>query len=212
MDKRTVNNRGMGAILQGVSLLVDDKVKHSQFDKTLSGLVTYADYETNTYSVKINEYVYKNIPSSIKVNVNDSVLLVCPQNQISQMFISNKIDTTDYTMIDEPPTYSSNTTIKATNEEKGILTNTAALSLQLEAGSIYMLYGVSYTMSTGALGNNSVHVIYTSLLNSDTLATPTKISGTTNLPYTITQAANQTLTLTNLGASYNVHFALKKIY
>lgn len=206
------NDKGMDAILQGIDLLIDERTKQSKFDRTLSGIVTNADYETNTYSVKINEYIYKDIPSTRKVNVNDSVLIKCPQNQISQMFIYDKIDTTDYIAMDEEVYYDEDTTVKVDGDIKGILTGTTKLTLELKSGSIYMLYGALYTISTGALGNNSIHVIYTSLLDEATLTTPTKLHGTTSLPYTLTTAANQTLNIKNLGATYEAHFVLKKIY
>ena len=203
------NDKGMNAILKGVGLLIDEKTSQSSFDKTVSGIITYADYETNTYSVRINGYDYQHIPSTIKVNVNDSVLVTCPQNQISQMFICSKIDNTNYL---DKTRYVSNTTIKVDNDIKGIITGTTTLSLQLTVGSAYMLYGASYTPSTGALGNNSIHVIYTSLLDADTLTTPTKLHGTSSLPYAITVDDNQTLKLQNLGANYNAYFALQKIF
>lgn len=203
------NDKGMNAILKGVGLLIDEKTSQSSFDKTVSGIITYADYETNTYSVRINGYDYQHIPSTIKVKVNDSVLITCPQNQISQMFICSKIDNTNYL---DNTRYTSNTTIKVNNDIKGIITGTTTVSLQLNVGSAYMLYGASYTPSTGALGNNSIHVIYTSLLDADTLATPTKLHGTTSLPYTITVGANQTLKLQNVGINYNAYFALQKIF
>ena len=48
------NDKGMNAILKGVGLLIDEKSKNSSFDRTLSGLITQTNYETNTYTVKIN--------------------------------------------------------------------------------------------------------------------------------------------------------------
>lgn len=206
------NDKGMDAILQGIDLLIDERTKQSKFDRTLSGIVTNADYETNTYSVKINEYIYKDIPSTKKVNVNDSVLIKCPQNQISQMFIYDKIDTTDYIAMNEEIYYNEDTTIKVEGDIKGVLTGTTQLTLQLKSGSIYILYGASYTVSTGALGNNSIHIIYTSLLDEATLTAPTKLHSTTNLPYNLTTDINQTLNITNLGTNYEVHFALKQLY
>ena len=206
----TNNDKGMSAILQGVGLLIDEKNRQSTFDKTLSGIITKTNYETNTYCVRINGYEYKNINSTIKANVNDSVLIMCPQNQFSQMFIYDKIDTTNY--IDEAPIYFQDTTIDITNDIKGILKDTTKLTLHLESGCIYELYGASYVVDTGALGNYSVHIILPSLLDDAVLTTPFKLYGTASPPYTISTFSNQTLTLTNLGANYNAHFALKKIY
>ena len=140
MEMNTNNDKGMSAILKGVGLVIDEKTKTSAFDRTLSGIVTKANYETNVYTVKINGYDYKNIPSTIKVKVNDSVMVMCPQNQLSQMFIYSKIDLTNY--IDTIPRYSDNETIKVTDDFKAILTKAATLTLKLESGCIYMLYGL----------------------------------------------------------------------
>ena len=203
------NDKGMNAILKGVGLLIDEKSKNSSFDRTLSGLITQTNYETNTYTVKINGYEYRDVNSMIKANINDSVLIMCPQNQLSQMFIYGKIDNTDYSTLD---IYKTNTTIMVQDTIKGIIKNSAVVSLKLEAGCMYMLYGISYNISTGAIVNNSVHSVYTSLITADTLATPTKLHGTTNLPFTVGTASNQTLTLTNLGSSYESHFTLQKIF
>lgn len=214
MNKTIINNdKGMDAILQGVELLMDSKInKQSPFDRTLSGMVTQADYETNTYCVKINGYEYKNINSTIKANVNDSVLIMCPQNQLSQMFIYDKIDTTNYLELDNPTTYLQNTTIDVKGDMKGILTGTNILTFHFQTGCMYMLYGVSYTLSTGAVGNYSIHFIYPSLVPTANLTAPVKLHGTSNLPYTIAVAANQTMTIKGLGANYNTYFALQKIY
>jgi hypothetical protein len=211
MNKTITNNdKGMDAILQGVELLIGSKInKQSPFDRTLSGIVTKADYETNTYCVKINGYEYRDIMSTLKVNVNDSVMVMCPQNQLSQMFIYDKIDTTNYL---DATIYKQNTIINVTENIKGILTNDITLTLKLQEGSIYMLCGVSYTLSTGAVGNYSTHLIYPSLISTDSLNTPIKLNGTTNNPFTIATQPNQSLNLTNLGSGYNAHFALYKIY
>ncbi len=212
MNKINTNNdKGIDAILQGIDILIAERHKQSNFDRTLSGVVTQADYETNTYSVKINEYVYQDIPSTIRVNVNDSVLVNCPQNQTSQMFICNRIDTTNYLTKDEGEEYNTDTTIQVNDDTKGILVEDNILTLQLESGCIYMLYGASYDIETGAIVYKSIHVIYTSLLDED-IPTLTKLNGTENTPYTLHTIANQCITLTNLGTAYNSHFALKKIF
>lgn len=91
------NIKGIEAILNGISTLIDQKLNNASFDKTLTGLITATDLETNTYTVKINGYEYTDIQSLAKYSVNDVVVLMCPQNQMSKMFIYGKIDTTDYT-------------------------------------------------------------------------------------------------------------------
>jgi hypothetical protein len=212
MEMNTNNDKGMNAILKGVGLVIDEKTKASSFDKTLSGIVTKADYETNVYTVKINGYDYKNIPSTIKVNVNDSVMVMCPQNQLSQMFIYSKIDLTNY--IDTIPRYAHSETIKITEDFKAILTKTATLTLKLESGCIYMLYGANYNIANAgtSLLYYSTHLITTSLLDEAVCTTPVKLNGSSTLPYTLATLADQTLTITNSSNNYESHLTLKKIF
>ena len=90
------NDEGLSAIYQGISYAIAKAIKDAPYDRTYVGLVTDADYETNTYTVKIDEYEYTNIMSMIKTEINHTVVVMCPQNQLSQMFIYGEIDTTDY--------------------------------------------------------------------------------------------------------------------
>ena len=90
------NEEGMSAIYQGISYAIAKAIKDAPYDRTYIGLVTDADYETNTYTVKIDEYEYTDVMSTIKTEVNHTVIIMCPQNQLSQMFIYGEIDTTDY--------------------------------------------------------------------------------------------------------------------
>ena len=91
------NIKGIQAIMEGMDYYVNNNIKNAPFDKTFIGLVTDTDLETNTYTVKINNYDYTDVMSMIKADINDTVIVMCPQNQLSQMFIYGKIDTTDYT-------------------------------------------------------------------------------------------------------------------
>lgn len=90
------NDDGMKAILKGTSYAINQAFKDAPYDRTYIGLVTAINLETNTYSVKIDEHVYTNIVSMIKTDVNHTVVVMCPQNQLSQMFIYGEIDITDY--------------------------------------------------------------------------------------------------------------------
>jgi hypothetical protein len=90
------NQKGMSAVLQGVDYLVNKQISQAPFDKTYIGLIKDTDLETNTYTVIINGYEYKRVISMIRAYPNDTVVVMCPQNQLSQMFIYGKIDTTDY--------------------------------------------------------------------------------------------------------------------
>lgn len=98
MNNNDINNqKGMNALLNGVDYLINKNIYSAGFDKTYIGLVVDSNLEFNTYTVKINGYDYTNIISTIKADINDTVIVMCPQNQLSQMFIYGKIDTTDYT-------------------------------------------------------------------------------------------------------------------
>lgn len=90
------NAKGMAALMQGIDYYVGGNIRYAPFDKTYIGLVVDTDLETNTYTVKIDDYDYENVMSTIRAYVNETVLVMCPQNQLSQMFIYGKIDTTDY--------------------------------------------------------------------------------------------------------------------
>lgn len=94
MNKR--NEDGMSAIYKGIQYAIQQGIKEAPYDRTFIGLVTDTDLETNTYTVLIDGHEYNNIISMIRANINDTVIIMCPQNQFSQMFIYGKIDTTDY--------------------------------------------------------------------------------------------------------------------
>ena len=90
------NDDGMRALFKGATYAIHQAFKNAPYDKTYIGLVTDVNLTTNTYSVKINGHVYSNIMSMIRTYVNHTVVIMCPQNQLSQMFIYGEIDTTDY--------------------------------------------------------------------------------------------------------------------
>lgn len=94
------NDDGIKAVFKGASYAVLQAISKAPYDKTYIGLVVDTNLETNTYDVKIDGYVYENVMSMIKSDINHTVVVMCPQNQLSQMFIYGEIDTTDYT-IDE---------------------------------------------------------------------------------------------------------------
>ena len=90
------NEKGIDAVLQGVDYLISKNISDAPFDRTYIGLIIDTDVETNTYTVEMNGYKYKHVMSTIRAYPNDTVIVMCPQNQLSQMFIYGKIDTTDY--------------------------------------------------------------------------------------------------------------------
>ena len=99
MNDTIINQRnedGMSAIYKGMTYAIEQALKNSAYDRTYIGLIVDTNLETNTYTVRIDGHEYNNIMSTIRAYVNDTVLIMCPQNQFSQMFIYGKIDTTDY--------------------------------------------------------------------------------------------------------------------
>ena len=90
------NDDGMKALLKGASYAIGQAFKSAPYDKTYVGLVVDTNLTNNTYSVKIDGHVYEGVMSMIRTYVNHTVIIMCPQNQMSQMFIYGEIDTTDY--------------------------------------------------------------------------------------------------------------------
>ena len=90
------NDNGMKALFQGASYAIEQAFKNAPYDKTYIGFVKNVHLETNTYDVIINGHDYTNIMSTIRTYENHTVIIKCPQNQLSQMFIYGEIDTTDY--------------------------------------------------------------------------------------------------------------------
>ena len=90
------NEDGMSAIYKGILYAIDQGIKEAPYDKTFIGLVKETNLENNTYTIIIDGHEYVNVVSMIRAYVNDIVVIMCPQGQLSQMFIYGKIDTTDY--------------------------------------------------------------------------------------------------------------------
>lgn len=90
------NDYGIKAVFKGASYAIRHAIDKSPYDKTFIGLVIDTDLETNTYTVRIDEQEYTNVMSMIRTYPNHTVVVMCPQNQLSQMFIYGEIDTTDY--------------------------------------------------------------------------------------------------------------------
>ena len=101
-NSQTKNNAdAIKAFFKGASYAIQKGLKNASYDKTYIGLVVDTNLETNTYSVEIDGYIYENVMSTIRTYVNHTVIIMCPQNQLSQMFIYGEIDTTDYTEEEE---------------------------------------------------------------------------------------------------------------
>ena len=90
------NDDGMKALFKGASYAIGQAFKDAPYDKTYIGLVTNVNLVKNTYTVLIDGHSYSDVMSTIRTYVNHVVLVMCPQNQMSQMFIYGEIDTTDY--------------------------------------------------------------------------------------------------------------------
>lgn len=85
------NQQAMESILNGVNYLIDNAINIAPNDKTYVGIINSVNLD-GTYNVAINGYVYTNIPSLFTgFNQYDTVKILSPQNQMSQMFILGKI-------------------------------------------------------------------------------------------------------------------------
>lgn len=91
------DNKALNALLDGISLMIDEKLKLAGFDRSVVGFITGTNLENNTYTVKINGYEYENVKSVVG-DLNSMTPCICtiPQNQMSQMYISGIIDTKNY--------------------------------------------------------------------------------------------------------------------
>lgn len=91
------DNKALKALLDGISLMIDEKLKLAGFDRSVVGFITGANLENNTYTVKINGYEYQNVKSVIgDLGTTTPCICTIPQNQMSQMYISGIIDSTNY--------------------------------------------------------------------------------------------------------------------
>ena len=91
------DNKALNALLDGISLMIDEKLKLAGFDRSVVGFITGANLENNTYTVKINGYEYQNVKSVIgDLGTTTPCICTIPQNQMSQMYISGIIDSTNY--------------------------------------------------------------------------------------------------------------------
>lgn len=91
------DNKALKALLDGISLMIDEKLKLAGFDRSVIGFITGTNLENNTYTVQINGYEYVNVKSVIG-NLGTMIPCICtiPQNQMSQMYISGIVDNTNY--------------------------------------------------------------------------------------------------------------------
>lgn len=90
------NETGIRAILKGIFYNIRKMLQDAPYDKTYVGVVSGVNTVTNTYNVDMNGHTYTNVMSTIRTYNGRIVLIMCPQNQLSQMFIYGEIDTTDY--------------------------------------------------------------------------------------------------------------------
>lgn len=91
------NETGIKAILKGIYYNIAKMLKSAPYDKTYIGVVSGVNVVNNTYSVQIDGHTYTDVMSTIRTYNGHIVIVMCPQNQLSQMFIYGEIDTTDYT-------------------------------------------------------------------------------------------------------------------
>ena len=169
------NSKALDALLQGISLMIDEKLKVAGFDKSVIGFISGANLENNTYTVRINNYDYTNVPSVVgELSVNMTCICTIPQNQMSQMYISGQIDTKDY-LDDEGGTSGGNyedLDNKPTINGVTLIGNKTATDL-----------GISQPTKTSQLTNDSNFVVDANYVHTDnnfTNALLSKLNGIEN--------------------------------
>lgn len=87
------NDKAMRAILDGVDYLITKEIKDAPFDKVYTGVIKTVN-DDNTYDLTIGGNLYKGVPSMFKASFveNDTVKVVSPQNQMSNIFIFGKMN------------------------------------------------------------------------------------------------------------------------
>ena len=78
-------------IQRAIHTIAKQIVLDAPYDKTRNGQVVGHDINTNTYTIMLDGVKYSNIPitDGLMANVNDTVKVVFPTNNPSQMYISN---------------------------------------------------------------------------------------------------------------------------
>lgn len=85
------NKQAIDAILNGVDYLLETKLANASFDRVYTGIIKRVNSD-NTYVVTISGNNYDNVPTIVDgIGINNTVKVMFPQNQASQMFILGKI-------------------------------------------------------------------------------------------------------------------------
>ena len=80
-------------LTKGVQFIVDNSIKVAPYDRTLTGLILQVNTD-GTYNIKLDGNTYNNIQAlktSVVLNINDTVKVTIPQNQMNNMFILGKL-------------------------------------------------------------------------------------------------------------------------
>ena len=81
------------AFVQSMRTIAESLINKAGFDKTRTGKIVTKNELTNTYSVKVDGHVYPNVKvtNDVKYNIGDTVKVVMPCNQASQLYITSSI-------------------------------------------------------------------------------------------------------------------------
>ena len=79
--------------IKSIKTITQSFVNSAGFDKTRTGQVITVNQATNTYSVKIDGYIYRNVKAvnGATYNVGDIVKVVIPCNQATQVYIEASV-------------------------------------------------------------------------------------------------------------------------
>lgn len=80
-------------LMKGIQFIIDNAIKVAPYNRTLTGLILAVNTD-GTYNLKLDGNTYNNIQAiktGIALNVNDTVKVEIPQNQMNNMFILGKL-------------------------------------------------------------------------------------------------------------------------
>ena len=81
------------AFVQSMRTIAESLINKAGFDKTRTGKIVTKNELTNTYSVKVDGHVYPNVKvtNDVTYNIGDTVKVVIPCNQASQLYITSSM-------------------------------------------------------------------------------------------------------------------------
>lgn len=78
-------------ILNAIDIMVEQKIRNLQFDKTIKGVVVEV-LEDNYYNIQIQGNIYRLKYTKEKLKIYSSVYVLIPNNDYKNMFVLCKVE------------------------------------------------------------------------------------------------------------------------